>query len=489
MRRPTLVGKLILAAAALLAVGAAQASQDLITTWRTALSNDPVYAAARAQYRALQEAEPQARAAVLPWLSATGEVTHHDDRGASSLRHDGSHHRTAWELTLTQPLYDRAAWSALEQSKLVVADAEIALAMAYQDVMLRSAQAYFDVLAAQDTLTAIQAEKASIAAQMESAKRNFELGNATITDTYEAQARHDLILADELQAQLALDVALDALSKLLGTEPDTLAALPQGVQLPAPQPNHLQEWLDQAQTAALIVQRTQLEQRIAEAGIDIARSGHYPTLDLLAKTGSASDMDRIRDRSGRGLESSIGLQLNIPIYSGGLTSSRVRENVELAQRALYDTEDARRSAVQNTRRYFTGVNSGLARIRALEAGERSSRAAVEANRKGYEIGVRINLDVLNAQQQLYTTLRDLARARYDTLMAGLRLRAITGILSENDLQTINQLLLPPSTDSHRPQRQGAGLTPPVRTSESFVPRQSSSARTRMESPLRDRPNS
>jgi len=476
-RRSSLTGKLVLAAASLAISGAAHAFQDLIDTWRSALGNDPVYASARAQYRAVQEVIPQSRAVMLPWLSLGGEAAQRDDRAASTFARDASRHRAAWSLTLTQPLFNRAAWQALEQSRLIAADAEIALAMAYQDVMLRSAQTYFDVLAAQDTLTAIEAEKASISGQLASAQRHFALGNATIIDTHEAQARHDLIVADEWQARHDLDVALDALTRLIGAAPQPLATLPHGVALPTPQPNRLDDWVEQAQSAALAVQRAQLGIRIAEQGIAIARSGHAPTLELRASAGSASDLNRASPYSGRGLESVVGLYLNVPLYSGGLISSRVAERVALAEQSRHDLDDARRSAVQNARREFTGVHTGLARVRALEAGETSSRAAVAANRTGYDIGVRTNLDVIDAQRQLYVTLRDLARARYNTLMAGLRLRAITGILSDGDLHDVNRLL------------QSSKQTMPTTLNESAVPRQSSNARTRMESPLRARPTS
>jgi len=443
--RPLLRGKLAFTAMALSLSSAGYGAQDLLQTWQMALARDPAYAAAQAQYRAVQQAVPQARAALLPWLTAGAQATQRDERAAATLSRDGSHQRAAWSLTLTQPLFNRTAWRELAQSHLIAADATIALTIAQQDAMLRSTQAYFDVLAAQDALTTIEAEQASIAAQWAAARRNFELGNATIVDTYEAQSRHDLITADALQAQNNLDVAIDALSKLLGAPPEPLAALPQELSLPALVPNRLESWIKQAQSAALTVQRTQLGLQMAEQNIEIARSGHAPTLELRASAGSASDLNRPAPQSGRGLENTVGLYLNIPIYSGGLISSRVSERVALAQKARYDHDAARRSAVQDARRYFTGVNTGLARISALQAAETSSRASVAANRTGYEIGVRDSLNVLDAQRQLYLTRRELARARYDTLMAGLRLRAITGILSEQDLQAINRLLRAPDS--------------------------------------------
>ncbi len=330
-----------------------------------------------------------------------------------------------------------------QQSKLIVADVEVQLQQAYQDLLLRVADAYFNVLYAQDTLNATEAEKAAVAGQLESAKRNFELGNATITDTYEAQSRYDLVVAQELRLQNDLEVRRDELAKIIGTQPGALSELPYGVQLPAPQPARIADWSNQAETSSLEVLRAQLLTRIAGREIQIAKSGHYPTLNLRATSGSASDAVMRNAAPGKPIDNTIGVVLSIPLYSGGGVSSQVTEKVELEQKARYDYETARRQAVQATRQYYTGVTSGLARIQALEAGEKSSRAAVEANRTGYEVGVRINLDVLNAQQQLYATQRDLALARYSTVLSGLRLKATSGILAESDLEAINRLLRTP----------------------------------------------
>lgn len=446
--RPSLRVRLALLAAAMAVAAGAQA-QSLMQSWQSALARDPVYAAARAAYRAGQEKLPQARANLLPNISAAigGEYAEiRTSRNAGRVR---SGTRATWDLLLTQPLFDWAAFRALDQSELLVSDSGVALQQAYQDLILRLAQAYFDVLAAQDTLAAIEAEKNAVAEQLALARRSFELGNATITDTYEAQSRYDLLIADELAAQNAVDVARDALATVTGERPGALSELPFDAPLPAPKPAELNAWVDQAAAASLAVQRAELQTRIAQYGIDIARAGHYPTLNLQASSGSATN-NGLQSRSlpehasGRPVDSSVGIVLSIPLYAGGGVSSRVTEQVALAEQARQQFESARRNAIQLTRQYHTGVTSGLARIRALEAGEASSRAAVQANRTGYELGVRINLDVLNAQQQLYTTLRDLARARYDTVMAGLRLRAASGILSEADLQAIDMLLQPPS---------------------------------------------
>jgi len=420
------------------------AAQDLLQTWQAAIANDPVYAAARAQYRASIEQLPQARAGLLPAVNAEIGVMYEDTRATRNLSRrvkDGT--SAPWELVLTQPLYDWSSWQRYEQAKLGVADAELTLQQAYQDLLLRVSDTYFGILTAQDALTATEGEKASVAAQLESAKRNFELGNATITDTYEAQARYDLVVAEELQQQHTLTVLRGQLTQIIGQPPGELAELPPTVPLPAPQPARQDDWSTQAESASLEVARAQLQTQIAQRGIQIARGGHYPTLSLQASSGSASSSNRSAAGS-RAADSTVGLVLSVPIYAGGGISSQVTEKVQLEQKARNDYQAARRQSAQSARQYYTGVMTGLARIRALEAGEKSSRAAVEANKTGYEIGVRINLDVLNAQQQLYATQRDLAQARYTTLLDGLRLKAAGGILSEVDLETINRLLrLPP----------------------------------------------
>ena len=443
MRAGSLAATLVLALAACWGAPAG-AAQDLLQIWRSALANDPTYASARAAYRASIEQLPQARADLLPAINAEVGGLYDETRptrSMSSRSRDGT--RGTWDLVLTQPLYDWSRWQRFEQAKLGVADAELQLQQAYQDLLLRVSDAYFEVLAAQDTLTATEGEKAAVAAQLESARRNFELGNSTVADSLEAQARYDLVVAQELLQQNALDVLRDQLAKIIGQPPGALAELPRSVRLPPPQPARLADWSNQAEAASLEVARAQLQTRIAQRDIQIARSGHYPTLSLRATSGNAEGAHR--DAAvGRAVDSSVGLVLSVPIYSGGGVSSQVTEKVQLEQKARSDYVAAKRQAVQSARRYYTGVVSGLARVQALEAGEKSSRAAVQANQTGYEIGVRINLDVLNAQQQLYATQRDLAQARYRTLLDGLRLKAAGGILSEADLDAVNRLLRLPN---------------------------------------------
>ncbi|MGE4338919.1 MAG: TolC family outer membrane protein [Pigmentiphaga sp.] len=434
------------------ALGTAPAwALNLAQAVQEAMASDPVFAAARARYQADLEQLPQARASLLPWVSAlaTGNYADTRTRFTNEMPRRRVHaDNYGYQLTLSQPLFDWASWQHYEAAKLGVTIAELHLQQSFQDLLLRVAQTYFDVLVAEETLVASEAERTSIAEQLKSAERNFELGTATITDTYEAQARYDLVEAELLQAQNTLEVRRNELAKLIGRPPDTLAALPTGAAIPAPQPARLDAWVERAETANLTVVQSQLATAISERGIEIARSGHYPQLSLVANFGQSNNRytpegtQAANYGSGRahGTSGSIGVQLNIPIYQGGLVSSRVRQAVAEQDAARQDYETARREAIQATRTAFLNVNSGLAQVRALEAGVGSSRKALEANQTGYEVGVRINLDVLAAQQQLFATQRDLAQARYGTLMSGLQLKGATGQLTEEDLQAINQLL-------------------------------------------------
>ena len=413
---------------------------SLLQVWQMALERDPVYAAAQASRNAAQEKVPQARALLLPFLTAsTGAEL--DNTRNTSLDESRSSRRGVWAVTLTQPIIDIGQWEKLKQSQFQVQSADLAVQLAWQDLMLRVAQAYFNVLVTQDTLKTLDAQRKAINNQLDAARKGFELGSATIADTYEAQARLDLITANEIQARNALQVSLDQLQRIINERPATLAGLSNDITLPPPEPAHITNWTDQARTASLEVARAVLDTQVAEKEISIAKSGHYPTLDFYAQSGSSSDRGLYGPKAGpRSVDSTVGMQLSIPLYSGGGISSKVREQTSQLQRSRYDLESARRFSVQQTQQYFSGVVSGLAQVNALLAAEKSSLASLQANQTGYEVGVRVNIDVLNAQQQLYETQRALANARYTTLLSGLRLKAAAGTLTEADLRAVNELL-------------------------------------------------
>jgi outer membrane protein len=293
-------------------------------------------------------------------------------------------------------------------------------------------------LTSQDALASLQAQKEAIVEQLASAKRNFEVGTATITDTHEAQARFDLTLAQEIAAQNDLEVKRNALAQVTGQLPTELAGLKTGVKLSPPEPAKPDEWVSGAQAHNFGVTLQQLAVAIAKRDITRNRAGHLPTLDFVASQGRTQGLAFAPNLTIS--STSYGVQFNLPLFAGFAATSKVREAISLEDKARADLDSAVRTAAQGARTAFLGVQSGLSQVRALEAAEVSSKSALESNRLGYEVGVRINIDVLNAQQQLYSTRRDLAKARYDTMVNGLKLKAIAGSLAEADLVQVNSLL-------------------------------------------------
>ncbi len=407
---------------------------DLMEAYRAAQAYDSQFASARAAREANSEKSIQGRAGLLPSVTVTG--TANKVNGESTLNPNINYSANSYQLQLRQPLYNRASGDVYEQSKLQVAVSEVQFDQAKNDLMIRVAQAYFDVLAAQDTIAFIQAQRVAIAEQLASAKRNFEVGTATITDTHEAQARYDLSNAQEIAAINDLEVKRNAFAQITGKLPPALASLKTGLKLTPPEPASMDPWVQTAESGNFSVVAQGLLAEVAKLEINRNRAGHLPTLDAVASYGSNTSFFTSAITT---TTTNIGVQLTIPIFNGYATSSKIREAVSLEDKSRADLDTARRNAAQSTRAAYFGVQSGLSQVRALEAAEVSSKSALDANRLGYEVGVRINIDVLNAQQQLYSTRRDLAKARYDTLMNGLRLKAAAGSLSEADLAQFNEL--------------------------------------------------
>ena len=418
---------------------------DLVQVYQQALTNDATFAAARASSVAGRERIVQGKAGLLPGVSASAGYS----RRQSEYTPDGlpsagtqTSSGTNYSLSLSQPLFNWALWQGYEQSKLQQASSEAVFAQAQQDLISRVAQAYFDVLAAQDTLATTQAKKVATTELLASAKRNFEVGTQTITDTHEAQAAYDLDVAAEFAAQNDLENKRTALQLIIGTAPTALAPLKTGVAIPAPQPAAIEPWVSSAETQNFSVIGAKLSYELSKRSIQASRAGHYPTAGLsasLSRSVGGSDTGSLGS-TGSSVGNSIGVSVNIPIFSGFAVTSRVRESIALEDRAKNDLEAARRNAAQNARQAFLGVNSGLAQVKALEAAEVSSQSAYDSNKLGYQVGVRVNIDVLNAQRQVYSTRTSLSRARYDTIISGLRLKAAAGTLKEDDLVAVNTLL-------------------------------------------------
>ena len=420
---------------------------DLMQVYRDAQDNDAAFAAARYAAEAGREKLPQGRAGLLPSLTLSGNtvwnennIAFHNGNTLGKPRFNGN----GYQLTLSQPLFRWQNWVAYDQSKLQVAQAEANLAQARQDLILRTAQAYFDVLNAGENLTAVRANKAAIVQQLELAKKSFEVGTATITDAHEAQARFDLANAQEIAAESDLEVKRRALQAIIAKEPGALAGLRKNTELAPPQPSDMNSWVGAAEKDSINVQVAQANADLAAREVDRQRAGHYPTLDLVANYGEsktfASTAFGLLDTQYQ----NIGLQINVPIFQGGAVASREREASANRAAAASTLENVRRNAALSARQSYLGVANGLAQVRALKAALVSSQSALESNKLGYEVGVRINIDVLNAENQVYVTRRDLAKATFDTLLAQLRLKAAVGALSEDDVAQINALLDPSS---------------------------------------------
>ena len=418
---------------------------DLMQIYREAQANDAAYAAARSTVEAGRERTPQALAGLLPTIGISGNTQWNENDISlrkSTTTDNVKFNSNGYTLTLTQPLFRWQNWVAYDQSKFQVAQAEANFVQAGQDLILRVAQAYFDVLYANENLKAVRANKVSIEQQLESAKRNFEVGTSTIVDAQEAQARFDLAIAQEIAAESDVEVRQRTLQAIIGKEPGSLAPFRRNAEIPQPQPADMKQWATAAENDNINVQLQMAALEIASLEVDRQRAGHYPTVDLVASKGSTTALAS----AGLGLVdsdfTSIGVQVNLPIFQGGQVVSRQREASANRAAAESTLEQARRNAALQARQQYLGATNGLAQVRALRAALISSQSSLESNRLGFEVGVRINIDVLNADNQVYVTRRDLAKAVLETLMSQLRLKAAVGTLSEDDVVAANALLDP-----------------------------------------------
>ena len=410
------------------------------------MANDAQYASARATRDAGLEALPQGLAGLLPTVSASAFTQWNDldisFRGAlpDSSRSGNSN---AITFSLSQPVFNWNNLMVYREAGFRAAQAEATFSQATQDLIVRVSQAYFDVLASQDSLAFIQAQKTAISEQLAQAKRNFEVGTATITDTHEAQARYDLAVSQEIAAQSDLELKRRNLQQIVGKFPDRLTPLRASVEINAPRPATMEEWASAAETRSFPVRVQEAALEIAKREIERSRAGHLPTLNLVGNIGQQSQAISATGAANVGSDVTsrvIGLQLAIPLYAGGSVNSQVRQAIANREKSQQDLEFSRRTAALAARQAFLGVTNGIAQVKALDAALTSSQSALDSNKLGYEVGVRINIDVLNAQQQVFSTKRDLSKARYDTIVNGLKLKAAAGSLSEADVEEVNRLL-------------------------------------------------
>jgi outer membrane protein len=426
--------------------GYAQAA-DLLETFRAAQANDPVFAAARATQQAGQEKLSQGRSLLMPSINLTANSTFTDlttryNPSMPPLLMGGTnrYNSNGYGVTLVQPLFREQNWQVYSESELQATQAGLQLKIAQQDLIVRVAQAYFDVLIAQDSVGLVDAQKTAISEQLQQAKRNFDVGSATITDTLEAQSRYDLTGAQEIAAQNNLEIKRSALQQLINSAPGELDHLGKDLTLEAPQPASMEKWVSEAQLTSLQLAIAQAGAEIADREVSRNRGGHLPTVDLVA---NYSKNNANGSSFGIGTDTTsktVGVQLNMPLFEGGAINSKWREAEANRERARQELENARRNVEQQTRQAYLGVVSGIAQVQALKQAVTSSQSVLDASKLGQEVGVRTNLDVLNAQQQLYSTRRDLYQAQYNYLMSELRLKQAVGTLGEADLGKVNQAL-------------------------------------------------
>ena len=427
---------------ALLCSGTPTFGADLLEIYRLALASDPVYSAARAGWTASQEKLPQGMAGLLPQASVSASTQYNDRdlrfRNPAVAGSQAQYNSNTASLSVTQPLYRKQNLVAYDQGKTQVALADVQFASVAQDLILRVSQAYFDVLLASANLSFTQAQKTAIAQQLEQAKRNFEVGNATITDTHEAQARFDLVTAQEIAAKADVEVKNRTLEQLIGRPAPALAGPARNFSPIPPTPNTMEAWVERARTNGLAVRIAQETLNFQSQDVIRNRGAHYPTVDAYASLTDSGQGSGVQGGSGTDTNSKIiGLQLAIPLYQGGIVNSRVRESLANEDKARQELEYARRSAELAARQGYLGVTSNIAQVRALEAAVVSNQSSLDSTILGQQVGVRTQVDVLNAQQLLFSARRDLAQARYNYIASFLRLIAAAGELDEEDLQRIN----------------------------------------------------
>ncbi len=429
------------------AVLSAVKAQSLMDVYNQALAKDPTLASALSTNRAAQEIIEQAKALYRPAVNFNAGVSASQTdiqfigtgipfRNAGRQNFEGF----TYGLDIRQPIFRKESLVQIDQSKTQVRQADKQYHLSQQNLILRTSQAYFDVLIAQDRIDLINAQKTAILGQLDQAKATFEVGTTTITDVNEAQARYDLVIAQETAAINEYEVAKFAVQSITGEFPQKLAQVKADIKVIALSQS-MQDWVDVAKQNNLTIQIQQDILKLAEQEVDRANAGHLPTLDAVASYTDNYSNGGVNGFGSEVKNSTIGLQLNIPLYLGGAVSSRARQAVLNKQRALDDVEIARRQVYLETQRAYLNLSTTIAQVKALDQALISSQSQLDSTKLGYEVGVRTSVDVLNAQQQLFSAKRDLLQARYNYLVNIIRLKAASGLVAEVDLQDINQQLV------------------------------------------------
>lgn len=417
------------------------AAENLLDIYRLALENDPQIRSAEAARLATLESKPQSRALLFPTISANANTTGNrlDISKPASVAGTSRFNSSGYTLSLTQPVYHHDTYVQLRQADARIAQADALLGAAQQDLMMRSATRYFDVLAAQDNLEFARAENKAIARELEQSRQRFEVGLVAITDVQEAQARFDAALAQEIAAERQLTTGVETLREITARQHDALATLAEPLPLLTPEPADVERWTQTALKQNLQYTAAQHAAEVAQEEIARQRAAHLPTLDIVGNR-VFSDSGGGRFGASETMSDSISLQINAPIFQGGLVTSRTREAQHKYTQAQETQEQQLRSVVRQTRDAYAGVIAGISRVKALKQSVVSHETALEATQVGLEVGTRTEVDVLDAQREMFRARRDYARARYDYILEGLRLKQAAGTLSPADLEQVNTWL-------------------------------------------------
>lgn len=431
---------------------------SLLEVYQQALQSDPLIHEAESRRQAALEAAPQARALLLPQISAGAQYSSSNFDGSSaeggaggtiaSVTSESSTTSTGWTVDLRQTLFRWDQWVGLRKAEKQVAKAQVNYEAAQQDLIVRVVTRYFNVLAAEDQLTSIHADRTAIARQLEQAKQRFEVGLIAITDVQESQAAYDQAVANEIGSKRSLATAREFLREITGEYIRILSAPDDDFPLTPPNPASEASWNEIAMAQNLALVSSRFDEQIARDEIAFRRSGHYPTLDLVANISSAESeiTDQVRnsiqfpDIDTDGNRDSISIQLSIPIFSGGRTSSRVKEAVYLHRATRQQLQRVARETERQTRDAYLGVISEISRVQALKQSVASSRTALEATQAGFEVGTRTIVDVLNSQFSLYAAITNFYQSRYAYIGNVLRLKLAAGTLQVQDLEEIDQWL-------------------------------------------------
>lgn len=422
-------------------------AQNLLEIYELALQNDPSIKQAQSNQLAIGESKSQSIARLLPNISATGlssrDWLHNKKAGTDFRGPDQEYWSNSLNLKLSQPLFHWDYWIQLSQSENQIAQAEAEYQAALQELMVKTTEAYFNVLYAQDMLNLTLTEKQAIARQLEQAKQRYEVGLKTITDVYEAQAGFDEVIANEIDADHHLENKKEALKEIIGENQVQLNSLSATLPLLKPEPANIGDWSYSAETNNFSVISALNKAEFSRKSIAVQRAGHLPQLDMVASY-MTSDVNSV---SGfRGDTQSVGVQLNVPIFEGGAVNSRTRQASYEYEASKENLIAIKRSVKRQVKDAYNGVVSSISRVEALKTAVKSAESALEASEAGFEIGNRTMVEVLAQQKNLYRSKRDLYRSRYDYLTSSIKLKQASSNLSQNDLEKMNGLLEVNQTD-------------------------------------------